>query len=235
MGPNGTSKLQLQVWVGSVKMDGRGVNIEALHEMLYGQDCSAQGADVIALFLSDLLVNKNTLPELRGLLRQVVRMAEDDDDYVFNEDDSELKIKSVPAQLSKIVGADTYYSALYVCVHKRNTDVRCNDFSFPDTFPVQPMLARGYDGDSEYGVITQEVIVCRGEVVIHLMILGANLSHEQSEMLSQMRALERIMHKYHRDSCRFQAVILGDFHTRVVAAEQLISREHLEIEKKDDA
>merc|ERR1711957_907036 len=122
---------QMDAWFGFCKMDGRGVNHEALRDFLNGEDAPAKGKDVICLYLVDVLVNKQTLPNLCGLLRRII---DDPDDYVLNEDDPELKTRYFPAQLTKICSAtgEKYYSALYVGVHKRNT--RVGDFSFADTF-----------------------------------------------------------------------------------------------------
>lgn len=213
-------------WFGSVKLDGRGVNVDALRDLMYSEDCSAANADVVVLFLSGVLVNKHTRSSLRGLLRQVMENA---DSYVFNEDDPELKIAGVPAQLEKIVNGETFYSCLYVGVHKIDTSGP-QDMNFADTFPVQPMRVRGYEENNEYGMVAQEVLLCTGDETLHLFVTGANLSHRQSEMLAQAKTLERFLHRYHRDGCRFSAVLIGDLNTRLVASEAFMHPDNIVME-----
>ena len=69
-------------------------------QMLYGNPSnSADDADVIALYLTEMVVTDDNFEGLQHLLSKAIR---DRDNYVFNEEDSGLILKNIPAQLTHI-------------------------------------------------------------------------------------------------------------------------------------
>merc|ERR1711968_23439 len=72
---------ELKVWLGFVKLDEKFPSREALTTLLYNSEAgSAEGCDIIALNLTDLILTKKTVPPTRHLLKNVLRNA---DDYVL--------------------------------------------------------------------------------------------------------------------------------------------------------
>ena len=90
----------LRVWVGAIKLDNRFPEKAAIQQFLYGaEDNSAEDADIVALYFTDLELNESTADDLRHGLRAVMRNA---DDYIFNSEDPGIGIKGVPASIVKI-------------------------------------------------------------------------------------------------------------------------------------
>ena len=74
----------IRVWVGAIKLDNRHPTKHALQAFMYGTPSnSADGADVIALYLTDLFLDQQIAEEIRHLLSKTVRNPED---YIFNEE-----------------------------------------------------------------------------------------------------------------------------------------------------
>jgi hypothetical protein len=92
-----------------------------MEQMLYGNPSnSADDADVIAFYLSDLVVTDDNLDALQNLLGKAVR---DSHNYVYNEEDTGLVLQNIPAQLTHISEEHPRFVSLSVAVHRRNVQV----------------------------------------------------------------------------------------------------------------
>ena len=115
---NGTSP-PLKVWLGFVKLDDKVPTKRALQKLLYNSaQGSAKDCDVVALLLTDLMLddNKATTKRFRNLLKNALDTPEE---YVINEDDPACSMKNIPAQLVTSKGGNPRYCSMHVAVHKR--------------------------------------------------------------------------------------------------------------------
>lgn len=215
----------LKVWLGSVKLDNAFPTPEALQQLLYGSESSsAEDADVIGLFLTDLLLNNENVDSLRHMLKKALRSPED---YIVNESDRALLIRYIPAQLVKSGEHGGRYMAMSVAVHRRNvglSDKSATADNF-DCFPTPVMLTcksprKNVMEPSFKGILAQFVELRRDLRELDLLLLGANLDTQHESKLAQLEALERFVGIRKRDT-PFCALMWGDFNSRLVAFEEL--------------
>ncbi|CAE8625902.1 unnamed protein product, partial [Polarella glacialis] len=171
---------QLQIWLGSIKLDNAFPTQESLRQLLYGSEsASAEEADVIAVFMTDLQLNNENVNSLRYMLKKVLR---DSEDYIVNESDRNLLIRYIPAQLVKPGegGHGGRYMSMSVAVHRRH--VRCRDDvngGF-ECFPTPVMLScksprKNVLQPSFKGIMAQVVHLRSEHREMELLLLGANL------------------------------------------------------------
>lgn len=221
----------LQIWVGQVRLNKELPGRLALRQILYGDPHhSAKNADVIALFLMDLVVDKKTgHEELRNRFATVV---DDPEEYIFNEEDDGLVFPNVPALRVTRSDGVPRYAALYCCVHKRcvgdwERDGRLN---FMDVFPLPLRLAcraskhepgskHTADSGDRY-ILMQDVMLAKRDRFMHLKLMGANLDSHPDARLLQVQELDREFTSWQRDFQKFSAIIFGDFGNRVVCDEE---------------
>ena len=116
--PNGTGKEgPVKVWLGFLKLDDKLPTPKAIGKLLYNSDQgSAERCDVIALLLTDMLIDDNTIKKLHHLLKK--SMGEHADDFVFNEDDHALTLKHIPAILVTAKGDKSRYCSMHIAVRR---------------------------------------------------------------------------------------------------------------------
>ena len=108
----------MRVWVGSIKLEQKLPTPDSLDQLLYGNPSnSAHDADVVALYLNDLVVTEENIEGLQNLLSKAIR---DKQNYVYNEEDSGLVLQNIPAQLTHISEEHQRFVSLSVAVHRRN-------------------------------------------------------------------------------------------------------------------
>lgn len=218
----------LKVWLGFVKLDDRFPTQDALQHLLYGSDsASAEDADVIALFLTDLVIDARNTESLRHMLRRA--LGEDRGaQYIFNEEDRALLVRHIPAQLVKATEGGARYVSMSVCVHRRNvqdfdSDGDIDNFDcFPEPVYLTCKSARKNElAPSFKSILAQQVLLhCKGKVV-DLLLLGANLDTDDEAKLGQLQALERLLRRSSKNSSKFCALIWGDFNNRLVAFDEM--------------
>lgn len=216
----------LKVWLGFIKLDDKFPARDALQQVLYGNEkCSADDADVIALFLTDLLMSQDTVKDLRHMMRNAMKARAAD--YIFNEDDKALLVRYIPAQLVKATEEAARYVSMSVAVHSRNASSTGNDSDHLACFPVPGFLtcksARKNELEPSFkAVLAQEVILQRGDQMSNLLLLGANLDTNDKAKLGQLQSLERLLDRHQKGTQgRFSALIWGDFNNRLVAFEEM--------------
>ncbi|CAE8596003.1 unnamed protein product, partial [Polarella glacialis] len=216
---------QLQIWLGSIKLDNAFPTQESLRQLLYGSEsASAEEADVIAVFMTDLLLNNENVNSLRYMLKKVLR---DSEDYIVNESDRNLLIRYIPAQLVKPgeSGHGGRYMSMSVAVHRRH--VRCRDDvngGF-ECFPTPVMLScksprKNVLQPSFKGIMAQVVHLRSEHREMELLLLGANLDTQDEPKLAQLDALDRLL-KVRKRGLPFCSLMWGDFNSRIVAFEEL--------------
>jgi hypothetical protein len=218
----------LRVWVGAIKLDKRYPEFSALQHFLYGDpNNTAEDADVIALYFTDLHLDEHNVGEIRHLLRKNVR---NPDDYVYNEEDPGLQIKNIPAILVKIAEGDPRYVALFACVHKRNVgDLDGNNQAdFEDTFPLPASLMCRSHLKNEFSPnfkahLVQDCLLFYEGKYFHLVLFGLNFDTSNDAQLGQVVAMERCMEALARDKALFTAIAFGDFNNRLVCTSDLKS------------
>ncbi|CAE7354611.1 unnamed protein product, partial [Symbiodinium sp. CCMP2456] len=100
-GTGASAATELRIWLGFLKLDDKIPTVHSIKRLLFtGEGGTADGADVVALFLTDLFIHPSSLNGLRSLLRNAMG-ADRASEYVFNEDDPALLIRQIPAQLVK--------------------------------------------------------------------------------------------------------------------------------------
>ena len=188
----------LRVWLCAVKLDYRHPTAAALEALLYGSvEASAEGADLIALSFTDLLVTEENVESLRRMLRKAMRGAED---YVFNEDDDGLVLRNIPAQLVRATDSGQRFVSLSVAVHRRNVQDYDGDgeLDHHDCFPVPVYLTCKSPRKNELtacgkAILAQDVVVTRGGTVMDLVLLGANLDTDDEAKLGQLKELQVLL------------------------------------------
>lgn len=218
---------KLKVWLGFVKLEGKFPARDFLQQLLYGSTtCSAENADVVALFFTDLVITKETAEDLRHMLKRT--MGDREKDYFYNEDDRALVLRHIPAQLVTATEAGVRYVSMSVAVHRRNAIVNTEASSNMDCFPIPVSLRCKSAKKNELepsafkSILTQEVVLYRQGEVLELSLLGANLETDDDEKLGQVMSLERLLRKSQRGvSGKFCALLWGDFNNRLVASEDL--------------
>lgn len=220
--------VSLKVWLGFIKLDDKFPARDALQQVLYGsEEASAKDADVIALFLTDLLIAEDTAKDLRHMLRNAMEGRAVD--YLFNEDDKANLVRHIPAQLVKATEDAARYVSMSVAVHRRNVadSDRKGDVDHFDCFPVPGFLtcksARKNELEPSFkSILAQEVILLRGDEKADLLLLGANLDTNDRAKLGQLESLERLLDRHKKGAQgRFSALIWGDFNNRLVAFEEM--------------
>uniref|UniRef100_A0A7S4WHN2 EF-hand domain-containing protein n=1 Tax=Alexandrium monilatum TaxID=311494 RepID=A0A7S4WHN2_9DINO len=220
--------VRLKIWLGFIKLDDKFPARDALEQLLYGsEEASAEDADVVALFLTDLLISEDTAKGLRHMLRSTMKSR--GANYLFNEDDEALLVRHIPAQLVKATEDAARYVSMSVAVHRRNVA----DFDHAgsadhfDCFPLPGFLtcksARKNElAPSFKAIMAQEVILRRGGRTVDLLLLGANLDTNDKARLGQLESLERVLDRHKRGrQGRFSALMWGDFNNRLVAFEEM--------------
>lgn len=179
-----------EVWLGVLKLDNAYPTQEALQRLLYGSESgSAEDADVIAIFLTDLLLSEESVDAHRHMLQRALR---NPGDYVVNEEDRNLLLRHIPAQLVKSSGNGGRYVSMSVAVHRRNVTVGLEPGSGGEIFSVFPapvMLTcksprKNLREPSFKGVLAQLVVLRRGDREIDLALLGANLDTQTQPRLA---------------------------------------------------
>ena len=181
---------QLHVWVGSIKLDKRFPSREALEKFMYGSpSCSAEDADVVALYFTDLSLDSE-IEEMRDLLRKHMRNA---DDYVYNSEDPGIGLAGIPATFVNVKDGDRRYVALFACVHKRSIgDLDGNeDINFEDVFPLPTSLMCRSHLKNQYSPnfkahLVQEAILSRNKQFLRLMLFGLNFDTSTEAQLRQV-------------------------------------------------
>jgi len=167
-----------QVWVGCIKLAAKQPGVSIVQDLLYSSPTnSAEDADVIALYFTDLQVTKKTLNEMQSLLRRSLR---DPENYFVNEDNDFLPLKHLPAIL---MSASEGYMSLHVAVHKRNVidtdlDARGDGMDQSDCFPTSPEIICTESGKMPPGmraVIVQRVLLYHRGETLDLFLMGVNL------------------------------------------------------------
>eukprot|EP00434_Breviolum_minutum_P045247 symbB.v1.2.040520.t1/scaffold7301.1/size12057/1 len=70
---DGPKSTELKVWLSFVKLDDKLPTVSSVQRLLYeSPEGSAEGADVIALFFTDLFIHRSSIMDLRSLLRRAM-------------------------------------------------------------------------------------------------------------------------------------------------------------------
>jgi len=224
----------LKVFTACIKLNNKYPRKHAMQELLYGNEkMTAEGADVIALYLTDLEFNHETTNPQRHLLRNALR---DQESYVLNEDDPALPLKYIPAILTSAKEGEARYCSMHVAIHKRNVaDIDHDaDFDHHDCFPMSPELIckspRKNDHKPSFkAIIAQEVLLvppCMEADGLSLFLLGANLDTDDDAKHTQVEALRRYLQHSKRASRHFASIIWGDLNNRLVVTPSL--KPHIE-------
>eukprot|EP00930_Biecheleria_cincta_P099334 TRINITY_DN9096_c0_g2_i1.p1 TRINITY_DN9096_c0_g2~~TRINITY_DN9096_c0_g2_i1.p1 ORF type:complete len:993 (+),score=167.85 TRINITY_DN9096_c0_g2_i1:57-3035(+) len=226
--PPGSKAQDLKIWLGFAKLDMKLPSQDAVNKLLYANElASAEDADVIALFVTDLLITKRTAPQLKHLLKNAMGK-ERANDYVFNEDDHGLLVAHIPCQLVQATEDGSRYVSMPIAVHRRvvrDTDLD-GDRDHHDCFPTHGYLTCKSSRRNEYSptfksILTQNILLHVNGKDLDLMLLGANLDTNDEAKLGQLEALERLLRMQSRGKENFSAFIWGDFNNRLVAFEEM--------------
>ena len=147
------------MWLGFIKLDEKFPSPEALTTLLYNSEAgSAEGCDIIALSLTDLMLTKDTVTKARHLLKNVLRKPTN---YVVNEDDNSLLFRHIPAQLCSQRELSSRYCSLHVAVAKHLVSDVDNDLivDHHDCFPVPVQLACKSARRNEFAPTFKSVLV----------------------------------------------------------------------------
>ncbi|CAK9029254.1 Reverse transcriptase domain-containing protein [Durusdinium trenchii] len=219
---------QLDVWLGFLKLDDKLPTVPCLERLLYESERgSAEGADVIALFLVDLFVHPSSVVDLRSLLRKAMGSGRAES-YVFNEDDPALLLRQIPAQLVKATDDGLRHVSMHVAVKRQyvrdfdaDSAISHSD-CFPETLALTCKSARKNEFEPCFkSVLKQEVLLHVNGCDVDLVLLGANLDTHDDAKLGQVEALERMLQVSQRGSAKFCALMWGDFNNRLVASDDL--------------
>ena len=216
----------LRVWVGSIKLEQKFPTPEVLKQLLYGSKSnSAADADVVALYLTDLVVTDDNEEALRNLLSKAM---DDRANYVYNEEDNGLILRNIPAQLTHISEDHRRFVSLSVAVHRRNVQDYDGDGSldYHDCFPLPVYLTCKSPRTNELtacgrAILAQDVVINRGGTVMDLVLLGANLDGDDAARAVQVSNAQRLLRARHGQR-PFSAIIWGDLGNRLVATETLV-------------
>jgi hypothetical protein len=166
-----------------------------MDQLLYGNpDNSAHEADIVALYLTDLLVTVDNKEHLQNLLSRVLR---DREHYVFNEEDSSLALKNIPAQLTHMSEEEPRFASLSVAVHRRNVHelVGNGHLEHHNCFPLPVYLTckspRTEAAARGKTILAQDMVIKRGGTVVDLVLLGANLDTDDEARAVQVQSLRR--------------------------------------------
>ena len=115
------------------------------------------------------------------------------EDYILNEEDPNLLIRHIPAQLVKPGEQGGRYVSMSVGVHRRNVE-DCNGGKVVDSFDCFPMplhLACKSPRKNELepsfkAVLEQGITLSRGSQRLDLVFLGANLDTQHGPKLAQL-------------------------------------------------
>jgi len=238
---------KLTVFMGCIKLDDKFPRPHAVRELLYGNpNLTADNADVVALFCTDLKIQKVSFKTLQNLLK---RSLNHPDDYVVNEDDPALTIKHIPAVLTSVKEGDSRYLSMHVAVKRTNILERSlNDeaesekgkINHEDCFPQCPTIIakspRKNDGEPSFKcVLAQELLlVAPGgkHSTINLLLLGANFDTDDSSKDSQVEDLERYILGARQGKPHFSCSIWGDFNNRLVATAEFTPHVEMVTDKK---
>jgi len=211
-----------------LKLEDKVPTVRCLERLLYDSEKgTAEDADVIALFLTDLFIHPSSLADLRSLLRRTLGK-DRAEEYVFNEDDPALLIRQIPAQLVKATEDGLRHVSMHVAVKRKYVRDFDDDsaISHSDCFPEALSLTCKSARKNEFvpsfkAILRQDVLLHVGGCDVDLALLGANLDTQDEAKLGQLEALERMMQVSKRRSAKFCALIWGDFNNRLVACEEL--------------
>jgi len=218
----------LRVWVGCIKLDNRFPDFETLQSFMYGNlSCSAQGADVIALYFTDLsLEGEDTVEPVRHLLKKVVP---NPSEYIFNTDDPGLGLQGIPAIFVNTKGSDRRYVAMFCCVHERWVgDLDQNQKTdFEDVFPKPAQLQcrsslKNLFAPNFKAHMTQEIQLYDGKEFFRLLLFGLNFDTKDKAQLVQVNALQRIYSDMGRCGIPFTSIVFGDFNNRLVCTKEMM-------------
>ena len=195
-----------------------------MEQILYGNPSnSADEADIVALYLTDLVVTEENEKHLQYLLSNALR---DREHYVCNEEDSSLTLKHIPAQLTHISGDESRFASLSVAVHRRNVEDYDGNGALDhhDCFPLPPYLtcksprsdlaARGKT------ILAQDLVITRGGTAMDVVLLAANLDPDDASRAMQLSGAQRLL-RARQGTRPFSALIWGDLGNRLVAFEEL--------------
>lgn len=219
----------LNIWVGTAKLDNRYPSQDVLREFLYGTPGnSAKGADVIALCMTDIHIEKKFVKDLQNLLFKTL-LEEEREQYIFNEQEEALTLKALPVVLMKVSNEAPRYNGLFICAKA----CLCGDLDgdgilgeVQDIFPSAPKLICRSDMKNESapsfkGHLAQEVVLNCNGTDLHLLLVGTNFETEDSARLRQVERLERHIQGFKRTRSNFTVVLFGDFNNRLVCPEWL--------------
>eukprot|EP00931_Biecheleriopsis_adriatica_P055691 TRINITY_DN32988_c0_g1_i1.p1 TRINITY_DN32988_c0_g1~~TRINITY_DN32988_c0_g1_i1.p1 ORF type:complete len:1002 (-),score=209.86 TRINITY_DN32988_c0_g1_i1:171-3176(-) len=210
------SGAELRTWVSSIRLQGATPSRAALRELLYGDPGnSAKGADIIAVFLTDFPLEGAAGKTLRHLLKDSV---DDAESYIFNEDDENLIIEGIPAQLARITSDNKhFYVGMYICVRRHLAQG-----SVSETFPVPPCLSCGTQDHAGKDLYSYMQSVMLADVFLQapsnnsspcpmrVLLCGANLSEDFAAQMKQLRQLERQLDMRRWTGQAFTAVLVGN-------------------------
>mmetsp|Transcript_8049 Transcript_8049/g.17468 ORF Transcript_8049/g.17468 Transcript_8049/m.17468 type:complete len:926 (-) Transcript_8049:48-2825(-) len=215
---------ELKVWLGFIKLDGRFPTCHALQKLLYDSPTSsAEDADVIAMCFHDLMVTEDNLEDMRHLLYKSLRRPEE---YIVNEDDKELSVRHIPAQLVRVTDEGERFVSMSVAVHRRNVRESQKDSrNNYDCFPTPVYIACRSPRKNEAGpggkfILAQDLVLYRNGAVLDLILLGANLDTDDQSKEAQLEAVERLL-RARMKARPFCALLWGDLNNRLVAFEEL--------------
>jgi len=221
---------QLKVWLGFVKLVYKFPTQRALNKLLYGTaTSSAEDADIIALFVTDLLITPDNIGDLRLMLRKALK---NPDQYIVNEEDNALCLQNIPAKLISTSQDAARYISMSVAVHKSWVTDNDKDgiLDHYECFPIPANVTclsprKNALVPAWKSVLQQDVTLTCGEQTVQLVLLGANLDTDDEARLVQLQALGRLLACSKRCS-KFCALMWGDFNNRLIAYEDL--RPHME-------
>jgi len=219
----------LKIWLGFMKLDEIRPTPESVQALLYSSyDASAENADVIAMYFTDLLVDRENAEHVRQLLKRSVN-DKCVGKYVFNEDDHSLSIRHIPAQLVQVKENVTRYVSMHIAVNKtlvQDFD-RDGDFDHHDCFPeacyVTCKSARKNEYEPGFKSILAQSVLLHMETghELDLLLLGANMDTNDDAKLGQLESLERMLMMQSRGKHNYCALIWGDFNNRLVAFDEM--------------
>eukprot|EP00439_Symbiodinium_sp_Y106_P038226 s6995_g4.t1 len=168
-GTGASAATELRIWLGFVKLDDKIPTVHSIERLLFtGEGGTADGADVLALFLTDLI----TCPRSLDVSLQL------EEGLVFNEDDPALLIRQIPAQLVKADEDGLRHVSMHVavkCKYVRDFD---NDASinhhdcFPETLSLTCKSARKNEFEPSFkAILKQEVLLHVDGSDVDLMLL----------------------------------------------------------------
>ena len=208
----------LKVWLGFIKLHAKMPAPDALQQLLFSDTCSADGCDVIALYLTEAFMTQECMPSFQSLLKTC--MLSHAKDYVFNEDDPDLLMKQIPAEMVHCSEAGMNFVSMHVAIKRKH----CNSsgaMNFHDCFPCPPSAScKASNSASPKLILRQDVSLIVDGQALRLVLLGADLDISHLGRLSQVEALERML-KASMSPQNICALLWGDLGNSVVAFESL--------------